>query len=492
MGNTTMDMNDLYDAGNDLVDAVNDAVRRNDFSGLSSSIRKTVKDVSETIQRDVREYNAKSQKEDIRRRTYRNTAGQGGAHFYDENPYRRYRSTAGTGYTRMMNGAKPQQPQRRYTAKKTPFLQTLVSRQSGWGKIIGGIAGLMISVPMLLGSLAGVIVGGISGGAVVGLLATALLTAGCAYAVVTGRKDNALVKRYYDYAKVIGDAEYIEIEKLARQSGMTREEVLADIKELMKRNLLKEAWLDEKETTLILTEEVYNQYQQIRQQSDLLRQQAEKEQEADSDLPAGAREILKEGRDYIQTIHKFNDEIPGVEMSEKLYRLESTMDRIVEQVRKQPESASELRKLMSYYLPTTVKLLSAYKELDKQTVNGENIVKTKKEIEDALDTINDAFEKLLDSLFQSMAWDVSSDISVMQTMFAQDGLTEREMSAQSGQTTQEMEKQVYGTTLTWGDESNTAQAQGGTAQAQAGTAQAQAQGGAAQAQAQQQMQQESK
>jgi hypothetical protein len=114
---------------------------------------------------------------------------------------------------------------------------------------------------------------------------------------------------------------------------------------------------------------------------------------------------------------------------------------------------------MSYYLPTTVKLLKAYIELDRQTVNGENITNTKQEIEDALDTINDAFEKLLDSLFQNMAWDVSSDISVMQTMFAQDGLTPQEMSAQSGQTVAETENQVYGTTLTWGDGGGAVQAQ---------------------------------
>ena len=146
-------------------------------------------------------------------------------------------------------------------------------------------------------------------------------------------------------------------------------------------------------------------------------------------------------------------------MSEKLYRLESTMDRIVEQVRQNPSSAPELRKLMSYYLPTTVKLLKAYKELDKQTVSGENITNTKQEIEDALDTINDAFENLLDSLFQNMAWDVSSDISVMQTMFAQDGLTPGQMSAQSGQSVAEKESQVYGTTLTWGDGGGAVQAQ---------------------------------
>lgn len=455
-----MDINNLYDAGEDLVEAVNDAVRRNDFSGLSSSIKKTVKDVSETIQRDVRDYNAQSQREDIRRRNYRNTSGQGGPHPYDENPYRRYRSTAGQAYGQRMSGAKSQsQTQRRFRTQKTPFLQKLVSRTSGSGKIFGGIFGMVIGIPMALSNLAGLIAGGLASGPLFGLLAGAIIAAGSAYAFVTGRKDKELVKRYYQYAQAVGDAEYIEIDKLARKTGRTRQEVLADIKDLMNKGLLAEAWLDEQETTLILTEEVYDQYRQIREQSDLLRQQAEKVQEADADLPESAREIIREGREYIRTIHNYNDEIPGVEMSEKLYRLESTMDRIVEQVRKQPESAAELRKLMSYYLPTTVKLLSAYKELDRQTVSGENIVNTKKEIEDALDTINDAFEKLLDSLFQSMAWDVSSDISVMQTMFAQDGLTEKEMAAESGQSTAQMEKQVYGTTLTWGDGGGAAQAQ---------------------------------
>ena len=455
-----MDINNLYDAGEDLVEAVNDAVRRNDFSGLSSSIKKTVKDVSETIQRDVRDYNAQSQREDIRRRNYRNTSGQGVPHPYDENPYRRYRSTAGQAYGQRMSGAKSQpQTQRRFRTQKTPFLQKLVSRTSGSGKIFGGIFGMVIGIPMVLSNLAGLIAGGLASGPLFGLLAGAIIAAGSAYAFVTGRKDKELVKRYYQYAQAVGDAEYIEIDKLARKTGRTRQEVLADIKDLMNKGLLAEAWLDEQETTLILTEEVYDQYRQIREQSDLLRQQAEKVQEADADLPESAREIIREGREYIRTIHNYNDEIPGVEMSEKLYRLESTMDRIVEQVRKQPESAAELRKLMSYYLPTTVKLLSAYKELDRQTVSGENIVNTKKEIEDALDTINDAFEKLLDSLFQSMAWDVSSDISVMQTMFAQDGLTEKEMAAESGQSTAQMEKQVYGTTLTWGDGGGAAQAQ---------------------------------
>ena len=51
------------------------------------------------------------------------------------------------------------------------------------------------------------------------------------------------------------------------------------------------------------------------------------------------------------------------------------------------------------------------------------ILKTKKEIEGTLDTINEAYEKLYDSMYQEMVMDIASDISVLQTLLARDGLT---------------------------------------------------------------------
>ena len=70
-----------------------------------------------------------------------------------------------------------------------------------------------------------------------------------------------------------------------------------------------------------------------------------------------------------------------------------------------------------------VSLLDAYRSFENEPIQSDNILRTKKEIEDTLDTINAAFEKLLDDLFQTTAWDISSDISVLQTMLAQEGLT---------------------------------------------------------------------
>ena len=82
----------------------------------------------------------------------------------------------------------------------------------------------------------------------------------------------------------------------------------------------------------------------------------------------------------------------------------------------------------------TVKLLSAYADMDAQPVQGENIQAAKREIEASLDTLNGAFEKLLDSIFKDTALDVSSDITVLKTLLAQEGLTEDELSKMKNKT----------------------------------------------------------
>ena len=100
------------------------------------------------------------------------------------------------------------------------------------------------------------------------------------------------------------------------------------------------------------------------------------------------------------------------------------VQRIFERAASHPEIIPDLKKMMDYYLPMTVKLLNAYADMDAQPVQGETIRASKREIEQTLDTLNLAFEKLLDSVFEDTALDVSSDISVLHTLLAQEGLTE--------------------------------------------------------------------
>ena len=82
-----------------------------------------------------------------------------------------------------------------------------------------------------------------------------------------------------------------------------------------------------------------------------------------------------------------------------------------------------MRKFMNYYLPTTLKLVAAYEEFNDLRSQGEEIREAKTEIEKTLDTINGAFEELLNRMFRETAFDVTTDAQVLQTMLAKEGLT---------------------------------------------------------------------
>ena len=94
-----------------------------------------------------------------------------------------------------------------------------------------------------------------------------------------------------------------------------------------------------------------------------------------------------------------------------------------------PEKLPQIRRFMDYYLPTTLKLLNAYDRMSGTGVSGENIDATLARVEGMMRTIVSAFEKQLDSLYGTEALDISTDITVLETMMAREGLTDRPLKA---------------------------------------------------------------
>lgn len=445
--------------GSGIMDAVDDAVNRGDFSGLSDAIRKTVWDVTGSAAGTAAD--AMNSFQGFVQGTPGNTAGgrqpnraagrdrtYGHAGYAEQNVTEQYRQRAA--------GARHHTT---YASKISPFLQRRVSRTSGIGRIVGGIACLVMAGFSLLDSIFSGLMGlfstygsgFFSAMGITSLVVTLGLGVLGAVLIKKGEERRKLVREYYEYGHIAGTSEYLEINKLARATGQTREQVLENLEKMISEEMLPAAWFDKQKTTLMLSERMYNEY--LRLERERQEQQAEEARAkmrektlsgavdasdenafayADADLrpkpedaklPADARKIVEEGLLYMGRIREANRAIGDEEISDELSHLEITMNRIIEQIRKDPSSAPNLRRLMVYYLPTTMKLLQAYIELDRQPMAGENITSTKQEIREALGTINIAFENLLDGLFQDMAWDISSDISVMKTMMAQDGLT---------------------------------------------------------------------
>lgn len=242
------------------------------------------------------------------------------------------------------------------------------------------------------------------------------------------------VSRYEKYLKALGSKTHCELNRLAQAVGKSPKFVRKELKGMIDDGLFLEGHLDEEENSLITSDESYVHYLETRQKQAVKKQEEVVETKRAQDaadakkVDAQAQEVLNKGNEFIRQIRRCNDAIPGQEISDKISRMETLVRKIFDRVQTHPEVVSELKKLMDYYLPMTIKLLNAYADMDAQPIQGENIQASKREIEATLDTLNTAFEKLLDSIFKATALDVSSDITVLQTLLAQEGLTEDEFT----------------------------------------------------------------
>ena len=244
----------------------------------------------------------------------------------------------------------------------------------------------------------------------------ALLMLGCVKLLQT-------LERFKHYKRILGYNTHCTFAKLARDTGKSESFVRKDVQDMIRQGYFKEGHLDADHTSLITSHETYRYYESCaaQQKAAVAARTSTTVQKA---LDPRVKEVVDRGNSFVRQIRKCNDEIPGEEISNKIDRMEHVVLTIFTHAQAHPEVIPDLKKLMEYYLPMTVKLLSAYAEMDRQPVQGETILASKKEIEDTLDTLNLAFEKLLDSVFENTALDVSSDISVLNTLLAQEGLTE--------------------------------------------------------------------
>ena len=239
--------------------------------------------------------------------------------------------------------------------------------------------------------------------------------------------------RLKKYLKAIGHGQFCPVDLLVEAVGKEKNYVIKDLQKMIKKRVLPGAHLDDEKTCLMLTDDIYEQYRYVQKQAQEKqaaeeKAKAEKEEKMQEEQDALAKNpelaaAIRQGREMIRQIQEANDRIPGENISEKMFRLEKIVDQIFNEVQKHPEKLPDIRRMMSYYLPTTLKLLDAYEQFDNQAIQGETIKGTKKQIEDSLDTVNLAFENLLDQLFTEKVLDVSSDISVLETMLKQEGLT---------------------------------------------------------------------
>lgn len=219
---------------------------------------------------------------------------------------------------------------------------------------------------------------------------------------------NRRSERYLNYLAYIGANREVDLAPMASAFDMSVGKLCKDLRRMLAKGILPTGYLDLAEGKLYLTEMGYHAPEP--------RREAPPKEETAQEAAAREDDILRE-------IRQVNDEIPDAVMTAKIDRIEEITGKILKYQKEHPNKESQLRTFLNYYLPTTLKILRAYAQLDAQGIEGENISAAKQRIEGMMDQVVSGFEKQLDKLFQDDAMDITSDVEVLENMLKKDGLS---------------------------------------------------------------------
>ena len=134
-------------------------------------------------------------------------------------------------------------------------------------------------------------------------------------------------------------------------------------------------------------------------------------------------EMIEEGRRQLDSLRAANAAIPDPGISRNLDRMVHAGEEIFNVLERETNQAQAVRRFMNYYLPTADKLMTSYRLMMETDSPGENIAHAMKSVENSLEMIATAFERQLDNLYKDKSLDIDTDIQVLETMMAGDGLT---------------------------------------------------------------------
>ena len=296
------------------------------------------------------------------------------------------------------------------------------------GATVQSVLGFTIAGGGLLTGAIATLISVFNGSGFLWIFLSALALVGGILIGAGGLKRGKRAKKFNEYLKILGSRTYVTTQELMEKTGKSEKQIEEDLRDLIEQRYFKQGHLDAANDYFITSDETFKNYEAI-----LKAKQASSEAEEEKDkllrasgLSNEGVKLVKQGEAYLNRISHLNAEIPDKDMTEKLQTMESLIKEILYAVRKNPTSASELRKMMNYYLPTTEKLLTSYQELDRRPEQTSSVKNTKKEIEKTLGTMNDAFSQILGKLFRDENWDVETDISALNTMLELEGLKKQE------------------------------------------------------------------
>lgn len=233
-------------------------------------------------------------------------------------------------------------------------------------------------------------------------------------------KEKLFLKRYRKYYQMLRFRRIVITDDLINYSKEIKQKVIDDLNKAVNQKLIPEGHFGKDNSIFIVSNEVFEKYKSKQAFYDRYYRKQIEERNRMMERTDEMKNVISQGNYYIDRLQESNKIIKDKMISQKLDRMEQIVRMIFHEVDINPKQVDKLGLCLNYYLPTMEKLLDAYIDICGSQSKNKREAKTKIDIEYALDTLNESFERILDRFYDEKEMDIASDIAVLEVMAKQD------------------------------------------------------------------------
>lgn len=139
------------------------------------------------------------------------------------------------------------------------------------------------------------------------------------------------------------------------------------------------------------------------------------------------KKILDSAKDESKDIYNMRNKIEDEDLKKYIINISTSANKIISTIEKEPKKIRKIANFFDYYLPVTLSIIKRYDEIENQNLSSQEMKEFISSTKLMLKSADEAFNKILERLYQNDMINIDADMKVFNSMLKADGYDDEEI-----------------------------------------------------------------
>lgn len=139
------------------------------------------------------------------------------------------------------------------------------------------------------------------------------------------------------------------------------------------------------------------------------------------------KKTLESAKNESKDIYNMRNKIEDEDLKKYIINISTSANKIIITIEKEPKKLRKIANFFDYYLPVTLSIIKRYDEIENQNLSSQEMKEFISSTKLMLKSADEAFNKILERLYQNDMINIDADMKVFNSMLKADGYDDEEI-----------------------------------------------------------------